>query len=380
LICSEMSRGYTILGLVGDGIAGEIVPEAMKVLKAVEEKYGFSLEILGPYDFGAKYWVDHDMRQGWDPTITEGLFREVDAIFKGPVGLPDLLRKLPGPNLPINMRMDLDLYANIRPCRLRPGVDSVLVERKPGDIDYIVLRENSEHMYVGIGGYLSRGGVTELAIDDYVQTRKGCERIIRKAFEMAKTGEYKGRAGAPLDGKKRVTCTAKWGICKGDDLFKDVYHEVAGDYPDIEQDTTWIDSWSYYAIMRPNFYDVAVMPNQYGDIMSDMSGALQGSMGLAGSLNAGDDHCFAEPTHGSAPDIAGRMISNPTSMILSVGMMLNWMGNKHGDRRLKEAWSGIDSAIDRVLGAKKVRTPDLKGNNSTSEFGSAVADEVRKGG
>ena len=375
-----MSRRYTILGLVGDGIAGEIVPEAMKVLKAAEEKYGFNLEILGPYDFGAKYWVDHDMRQGWDSTITEGLFREVDAIFKGPVGLPDLLRKLPGPNLPINMRMDLDLYANIRPCRLRPGVDSVLVGRKTGDIDYIVLRENSEHMYVGIGGYLSRGGVTELAIDDYVQTRKGCERIIRKAFEMAKTGEYKGRVGAPLDGKRRVTCTAKWGICKGDDLFKDIYHEVAKDYPEIEQDTTWIDSWSYYAIMRPNFYDIAVMPNQYGDIMSDMSGAIQGSMGLAGSLNAGEDHCFAEPTHGSAPDIAGRMISNPTSMILSVGMMLNWIGDKHDDRRLKEAWRGIDSAVDRTLGAKKVRTPDLKGKNSTSEFGSAVAGEVRKGG
>jgi len=378
LICSEMTRRYTILGLVGDGIAGEIVPEAMKVLKAAEEKYGLNLEILGPYDFGAKYWVDHDMKQGWDPAITEGLFREVNGIFKGPVGLPDLLRRLPGPNLPINMRMDLDLYANIRPCRLRPGVDSVLVGRKTGDIDYIVLRENSEHMYVGIGGYLSRGGTTELAVDDYVQTRKGCERIIRKAFEMAKTGEYKGRPGAPLDGRRRVTCTAKWGICKGDDLFKDVYHEVAEEYPDIEQDTTWIDSWSYYAIMRPDFYDIAVMPNQYGDIMSDMSGAIQGSMGLAGSLNAGDDHCFAEPTHGSALDIAGRMISNPTSMILSVGMMLNWMGNKHGDRRLREAWRGIDAAVDRVLGARKVRTPDLKGKNSTSEFGSAVAEEVKK--
>jgi len=114
------------------------------------------------------------------------------------------------------------------------------------------------------------------------------------------------------------------------------------------------------------------MPNQYGDIMSDMSGALQGSMGMAGSINAGTDYCFAEPTHGSAPDIAGRGISNPTSMILSVGMMLNWLGDKHDDRRLKEAWRSIDEAVNRVLRVRNVRTPDLGGSNTTVEFGDAV--------
>ena len=130
--------------------------------------------------------------------------------------------------------------------------------------------------------------------------------------------------------------------------------------------------------MRPDHYDIVVMPNQYGDIMSDMSGAIQGSMGLAGSINAGDRHCYAEPTHGSAPDIAGRGIANPTSLILSVGMMLNWLGDEKGDERLKKAWKGIDKAVDRVLAERKVRTPDLKGANSTEEFGNAVTAALRE--
>ena len=128
--------------------------------------------------------------------------------------------------------------------------------------------------------------------------------------------------------------------------------------------------------MRPDFYDVVVMPNQYGDIMSDMSGAIQGSMGLTGSINTGDQHCYAEPTHGSAPDIAGRGIANPTSIILSVGMMLNWLGEKRRDERLKRAWKGIDVAVDKVLVERKVRTPDLKGTNSTRQFGDAVVEAL----
>ena len=231
-------------------------------------------------------------------------------------------------------------------------------------------------MYVKIGGRLRRGGETELAVDNYIQTRKGCERIIRFGFELARSGDYKGRLGAPSDGVRQLTCSAKWGVCKGDDLFKATFEELEPEYPDVEADYAWIDAWSYWAIMRPDYYDVVVMPNQYGDIMSDMSGAIQGSMGLAGSINACDWHCYAEPTHGSAPDIAGRGIANPTSIILSVGMMLNWLGEKRSDERLKRAWKGIDRAVDKVLAERKVRTPDLKGTNSTRQFGDAVAEAL----
>lgn len=373
-----MSQRYKILGLIGDGIAGEIITEGLKVLEAIEDRCELNLEILGPYPVGAKYWVDHDLKRGWPEELTEELFYEADAIFKGPTGLPDLVGKLHGSYTPINMRTELDLYANIRPCRLRPGVKSVLTGRKPGDIDYIILRENTEHMYVNIGGFMKRGGETELAIDNYVQTKKGCERIIKYGFNLARSGDYKGKIGAPLDGKRRLTCACKWGLTKGDDLFKEIYERLAKENNDIERDSTWIDSWSYYAIMKPGFYDVVVMPNQYGDIMSDMSGAIQGSLGLAGSINAGDKHCFAEATHGSAPDIAGRGISNPMSMILSMGMMLNWLGEKRGDKRLKEAWRSIDRAVDEVLTEGKVRTPDLGGTNNTMELGTSIADAVLK--
>jgi len=371
-----MPRKYSILALVGDGIAGEIVPEAVKALEAARDRYGFDYELIGPYDFGAQYYVDHDMEAGWDPAITPELLKEVDCWFKGPVGLPQWLGKLPGPYLPINQRPDLDVYANIRPCRLRPGVEGVLKGREPGDIDFIVLRENTEHMYARVGGSFSRAGETELAVDNYIQTRKGCERIIKFGFELTRSGDYKGRAGAPADGVKRHTCAAKWGICQGDNLFKAIFEEQAPGNPDIEADYAWIDAWSYWAIMKPDYYDVVVMPNQYGDIMSDMSGALQGSMGMAGSLNAGDRHCFAEATHGSAPDIAGQGIANPISLILSIGMMLNWLGDKRGDDRLKDAWKGIDKAVDDVLIEGRVRTPDLGGKNGTHEFGDAVAKAI----
>jgi 3-isopropylmalate dehydrogenase len=363
---------YKILALIGDGIAYEIVPEALKVLEAVEQVYGVDFDIIGPYEFGAKYYADHDMKQGWDTEITRDLLFEMDCWFKGPVGLPEFLGKLPGPYLPINQRLDQDLFANIRPCRLREGVKSVLRDRQPGDIDYIVLRENTEHMYVKVGGKLSRGGETELAVDNYIQTRKGCERIIRKGYELALSGDYKRRRGAPRDGKPRLTVAAKWGICQGDALFKSVAEEIEPSYPEVETEYAWIDAWSYWAIMRPDHYDIVVMPNQYGDIMSDMSGALQGSLGLAGSINSGINYCFAEPTHGTAPDIAGKNISNPTSMILSIGMMLNWLGDKNKDIRLKKAWTGIDRAIDKILKEREIRTPDLGGSNKTHEFGDSV--------
>lgn len=368
-----MPRSYSILALVGDGIAHEIVPEALKILEAVEQSYNIDLEIIGPYNFGAGYYAEHNMKRGWDPAITEDLLFDVDCWFKGPVGLPEYLNKLPGPHLPINQRLDMDVYANIRPCRLRPGVETVLAGRKAGEIDYLVLRENTEHMYVRIGGTLSRARETELAVDNYIQTRKGCERIIKMGYEIARSGDYKGKIGAPADDNKRLTCAAKWGICKGDNLFKSIAEELEPGYPDIETDYAWIDAWGYWAIMRPDFYDVVVMPNQYGDIMSDMSGAIQGSMGLAGSINAGDKYCYAEPTHGSAPDIAGEGIANPTSIILSVGMMLNWLGRKIGDGNLVNAWRGIDAAVDMVLEDRIIRTPDLGGENKTAEFGDAVA-------
>ncbi|MDQ1279025.1 MAG: tartrate dehydrogenase/decarboxylase / D-malate dehydrogenase [Thermoproteota archaeon] len=381
-----MARSYKILALIGDGIAEEIVTEAIKILRTSEETFGFNLEIIGPYPFGAKYWFDSGRKTAWHPEITRDLIYEADGIFKGPVGLPgsleDVKLNYEVGFLPVALRSDLDCYANIRPCRLREGVKGVLAGKKPGDIDFVIIRENTEQCLAeathfggisDISGYFKRAGKIELAADVFIQTTKGCERVIKYAFELARK-----RRGAPIDGKKRVTCACKWGILRGDSLFKRTFDEVAKSYPDVEADSAWIDGWTYWAVMRPEFYNVVVTPNQYGDIISDLSGALQGSMGLAAALNAGDQHAFAEATHGSAPDIARKNIANPTSIILSMGLLLNWIGEKHDDSRLKSAGAVIDKAVDVLLSEGKVKTPDLGGSNNTKQVGDAIAEKIKE--
>jgi len=380
-----LARKYKILGLIGDGIAEEIVPEAVRVLRASEEAYGLNLEVIGPHPFGAKYWLDSSRKASWHPEITRELIYDVDGIFKGPVGLPSLLEDVKLNYevgfLPVGLRSELDLYANVRPCKLRPGVKSPLVDKEPGDIDFVIIRENTEHCLAeathfggirDIGGYFERAGKVDFAADVYIQTSKGCERVIQYAFDLSRR-----RSGAPNDRKRRVTCTCKWGLLRGDTLFKRSFEKVAARYPDVEADYAWIDGWAYWAIMRPEHYDVVVTPNQYGDIISDLSGAIQGSMGLAAALNAGDEHAFAEATHGSAPDIAGKNIANPISLILSIGMLLEWIGEKRDDDRLRAAGKSINMAVDAVLGEGKVRSPDIGGSSTTEQVGNAVAQKVR---
>jgi len=380
-----MARTYKILGLIGDGIAEEIVPEAVKILEAAEERFGFNLELIGPYPFGAKYYLDSGKKSSWHPEITRELIYEADGIFKGPVGLPSVMEdeKLNYQMgfLPVSLRSELDLYANVRPCRLRPGVESPLAGKKAGDIDFVVVRENTEHCLAeathfggirDISGYFVRAGKIGFSADVFIQTPEGCERVIRYAFDLARK-----RNGAPSDGRRRVTCACKWGLLRGDTLFKKTFDAVASDYPDVEATRAWIDGWTYWAVMKPGYYDVVVTPNQYGDIISDLGGALQGSLGLAAALNAGDKHAFAEATHGSAPDIAGKNVANPISLILSVGMLLEWIGEKRGDSRLVAAGKGVDRAVDAVLSESKVRTPDLGGSSTTQQVGDAIAERIR---
>ncbi len=380
-----MARRYKILGLIGDGIAEEIVPEAVKVLKAVEETFSLDLEIIGPHPFGAEYYLNSNKTVAWHPAITRELIYEADGIFKGPVGLPELMEdeklNYDVGFLPVSLRSELDLYANIRPCRLRLGVQSPLVAKAPGGIDYVIVRENTEHClseatHFGgirdISGYFMRAGKTHFSADVFIQTSEGCERVIRYAFNLSRK-----RNGAPIDGKRRVTCVCKWGLLRGDTLFKKTFDSVAPEYSDVEADLAWVDGWTYWAIMRPEFYDVVVTPNQYGDIISDLGGALQGSLGLAAALNAGDNHALAEATHGSAPDIAGSNMANPISLILAISMLLEWLSEKHGDSRLSAASMSIDRAVDAVLAEGKVRTPDLGGLSNTEQVGDAIVEKVK---
>lgn len=380
-----MTRKYHILGLLGDGIASEIVPEAVKILKVCEQAYDLQLDILGPYPFGSQYWFDSGKKRSWHPEITRDLIYSADGIFKGPVGTPssieDVKLNFEVGYLPVSLRSELDLYANIRPCKLRPGIKSVLSDKKVGSIDFVIVRENTEQnlaeaSYFGgikdIGGYFERAGEVEFAADVSIQTQKGCERISRFAFDLCRK-----RSKELAESKKRVTCSCKWGMSRGDTFFKKVFTGIASYYSDIEADFTWIDGLAYLLLMQPEYYDVIVTPNQYGDIISDLSGALQGSLGVAAALNAGDNHAYAEGTHGSAPDIAGKNIANPISLILSISMLLEWMGEKHSDNRLKRAAAGIDRAVNKVLQDNNVRTPDIGGSDSTQKVGDEIVTKIK---
>lgn len=170
----------------------------------------------------------------------------------------------------------------------------------------------------------------------------------------------------------------KSSVAEGDGFFREIYNEIGEKYPGIEKNYVRIDTWAYLALVHPEYYDVVVMPNQYGDILSDMCGGIQGSIGLASSICIGDEHAYAEAAHGSAPDIAGKNIANPISVILSVSMLLDWMGEKHADTDLKAAGRGIDWAVNAVLEEKKVRTRDIGGTSSTQQVGEAIAEKVRE--
>ncbi|UCH37793.1 MAG: isocitrate/isopropylmalate dehydrogenase family protein [Candidatus Bathyarchaeota archaeon] len=363
-------RKYKIVCLEGDGISRETVPETLKVLQGAEQATsGVNFDLI-VFPAGAEYWEQTGGKNAW-PSDAENACLGADGIFKGPMS------EIGKAQADIHaiyfdfLRKELDTYANLRPCRILPGVKSVLAGKKPGEIDFVVVRENTEERYSFMGGRLRRGGKDEAAVDVSLLTRKGCERVIRYAFELARK-----RDGAPLDKRKRVTCTCKYGLINGDTFFRDIFDEVGKEYPTILKDTAWIDAWTYWALKNPEFYDVVVTTNQYGDIISDMNGAIQGSLGIASSLCVGDRYAYAEATHGTAPDIMGKGIANPISLILSVQMLLTWMGEKYQDASLTKAANKVESAVFTVLRKGKVLTPDLGGTSTTCDVGDAISKAI----
>ncbi|MEM2094120.1 MAG: isocitrate/isopropylmalate family dehydrogenase [Candidatus Bathyarchaeia archaeon] len=225
--------------------------------------------------------------------------------------------------------------------------------------------------------YASHGGGIilrdELATDTLIITRKGTERIVRFAFEYAKN-----RTGSPLDGKRRVTCVDKSNVLRSYAFFRKVYDDVAKGYPEIEKDYAYVDAMTQWMVRKPERYDVVVVENIFGDILSDLAAVLVGGMGLCPSMNAGERYAMFEPIHGSAPDHAGKNDVNPVASILSGKMMLEWLANKFCDRAAKTAAERIEEAVTSVLAEGKVRTYDLGGLSSTKEMGDAIADKIRR--
>jgi 3-isopropylmalate dehydrogenase len=357
---------YRIAVLPGDGIGVEVIAEAVKVLRAVERGGDFRLELTA-YPCGA----DCYRRSGDDlPAATLEACRQADAVLLGAMGHPDI-RKPDGTELTpqVTLRVVLDLYAGVRPCRLFPGARSPLAALRPGDIDLVIVREQSEGLFASqTGGIVLRD---ELATDTLVMTRHGVERICDFAFRLAAA-----RPRSAGESVRKVTCVDKANIFKSFAFFRKVFDEVAGRYPQVGREHTYIDAQSLYLVQRPQRFDVLVAENLLGDILSDLAAGLVGGMGMAPSADIGDRHAVFQPAHGTAPDIAGRGIANPIAAILSAAMMLDWLGRRHGHPGMIAAADQIEHAVAEVLGEGKVRPVDQGGSATTSEVGEAIANSL----
>jgi 3-isopropylmalate dehydrogenase len=357
---------YKIAQLGGDGIGSEVLTEAVRVLEATQcDGLRFSFE---PAEVGAALY----RRTGEDlPRETVDLCRAVDAILFGAAGLPDI-RQADGTELTpqLSLRMMLDLYAGMRPVKLYPGVPSPLRVPPDGRIDYVIFRENTEGLFASLGGGSKVG--EELAVDTLVITRKGTERVVRRAFETARTRGH----GAPADGVARVTCVDKANVFRSYAFFRQVFQETACAYPDVRIDFAYVDAMSMYLVQAPWRYDVVVLENMFGDILSDLGAATVGGLGLAPSGDVGDRYALFQPCHGSAPDIAGKGVANPIAAILSAAMMCRWLGLQHRDPVVTAAADRIDAAVARALTDSRAHTHDIGGSASTRRCADAVIEAL----
>jgi len=357
---------YRIAVLPGDGIGPEVMAEALKALEAVSRAFpGLTFECR-EHRVGAKCYLD----TGSDlPPSTLEACREADAILFGSTGLPDI-RFPDGTEIApqLTLRFVLDLYAGIRPIKRYAGVPPCLA----GDpaLDYVIVRENTEGLYASRGGGVRVGG--EVAVDSMVITRPGTERIVRYAFRLAE-----GRPGR-TDRKRRVTCVDKANVLKSMAFFRQIFDQVAGDFPDIATDHVYVDAMTLYMVQRPLRFDVVVAENMFADIISDLAAGTMGGLGLAPSADVGDTIGLFQPSHGTAPDIAGEGIANPIAQILSARMLLEWLAERKKDRQLVEAAAALEAAVEATLTQPKFHTADLGGKAKTKAVGDAVAAAVKR--
>lgn len=351
-----MSKTHRIAVIPGDGIGKEVVPEGIKVLEAAGRKFGLSFE-WDEYDWSCeRYQKIGEMmpKDGLD------LIKGHDAIFLGAVGYPGVPDHVSLWGLLIPIRREFDQYANVRPVRLMPGVRSPLAGRTSKDIDMLIVRENTEGEYSAIGGIKDEGGENERAVQESVFTRKGVDRILKYAFEAAK-----GRRG-------HVTSATKSnGIAITMPYWDRRFAAMAQAYPDIRTDQYHIDILTAQFVRNPQYFDVVVGSNLFGDILSDLGPACAGTIAIAPAANINPERRFPsmfEPVHGSAPDIYGRKIANPIGQIWSGAMMLDHLG-------YPEAGAAVVKAIEAVL-REGPHNPDLGGKASTEEVGSAIAAAV----
>jgi 3-isopropylmalate dehydrogenase len=345
----------------GDGIGPEITAATMQAIAALQRRYGFELDVR-ELDCGL---VAHKRRGVTVNSEDIEIARAADAVILGPMSVtlyPPVEEG--GVNVPATFRTALDLYANLRPSYTRPGLPSVGRE-----MDIMFVRENVEDFYVdrnmhmGVGEFMPTPDVV-LAVGKL--TRAGCSRIAKVACEIARTRP-----------RRKLTIVHKTPVLKlYNGMFRDVAREVARGYPDLEVEDLLVDAVAAFLVRCPERFDTVLIPNMFGDILSDEACELAGSLGLAASLNRGDECSVANAGHGSAPDIAGRNVANPSSLMLSAAMLLEHVGGKLGEKNIADAGRQFRASVDAMLGSAATRTRDLGGSLSTSAFADAVAKHI----
>lgn len=360
-------KKYEIATIEGDGIGPEVCQAAVKVL---QEACGTSQLVFNDFPGGAAHYVKSGSVL---PDETYAACKTSAAILHGAAGLPEVTYPdgtEVGNDLHLQLRFKLDLYANVRPIRLYQGDFSPLKNRAAGDIDYIIVRENTEGLYASRGaGILLRG---EVATDTLVMTRKGVERVARFAFELSRK-----RHGAPVDGVRRMTVCDKANILRTYAFFRAICDEVSLDYPDVAIDYAYADAITVHLVKRPDFYDVIVAENMFGDIISDLGAATVGGMGIAPSGELGDHHGLFQGAHGSAPDITGLNVASPLATILSGAFMLRWLGDRHADTGLLEAASRIEKSVELTLSQGQMIPRDLGGQASCTDVTAAICRNLK---
>ena len=351
---------HRIAVMPGDGIGREVMPEGLRVLEAAARRFDVELAFTS-FDWSCDYYAAHGrmMPEDWSAQL-----KPFEAIFYGAVGWPatvpdhiaiwgSLLR----------FRRDFDQYVNLRPCKLMTGIPSPLANRKPGEIDFVVIRENTEGEYSSVGGRMYEGTEREIVVQESVFSRKGVDRIMKFAFELARTRP-----------DRHVTSATKSnGIAITMPYWDERFRAMSASYPDIRTDQFHIDILAAHFVQRPDRFDVVVASNLFGDILSDLGPAVCGTIGIAPSANLNPERDYPslfESVHGSAPDIAGKGIANPVGQIWSGALLLDFLG-------YKTAADAIVAAIERVLAdPASPRTPDLGGRATTVDLGRAIADAL----
>jgi len=352
------SNAYKIAVIPGDGIGAEVVPEAIRVLEAAGRKYNFACT------WDEKDWSCERFHKEGAMMPEDGLqtIKDHNAIFLGAVGYPGVPDHISLWGLLIPIRREFQQYVALRPVRLFEGMECPLAGRAPGDIDFYIVRENNEGEYSEIGGRLYKGTDNEMAVQQNIFTRLGTDRIMRYAFELAQTRERKHLTSA----------TKSNGIIHSMPFWDERFEIISAEYPDVSTDKFHIDILTAHFVRNPDWFDVVVGSNLFGDILSDLGPAVTGTIGIApgANINPEKDHpSMFEPLHGSAPDIAGQGIANPIGQIWTGAMMLDHLGQT-------EAAAAIVIAIEKVIRDGDAKTPDMGGKATTTELAQAVEDAL----